>query len=308
MCVIIHRNYEKGVPNMTVVKENAYAKINLYLNVISRREDGFHNISTVMHSISLCDVVTVSCKPSEHTRIKLWVRGEQILPIDSKNLAYSAAMLYLNEAHIAADVTITLEKHIPISAGLAGGSSDAAAVLRALNKIFKRYFTQQKLLALAAQLGSDVPYCLLMGTCLCEGRGELITRLPDTLRLYTVIAIHNEHISTPWAYSRLDELFSNFDGTVPTDTDSAICTVLDAIKLSDCNRLRLYNIFEDAVLPTCSGARALRERMLDLGATHSLMSGSGPSVFGIFTDEDTAKSAVDALKAEGVRAFFAKSV
>ncbi len=293
---------------MTVVKERAYAKINLYLNVLSKRADGFHDISTVMHSISLYDTITVSYKPSEHTRIKLWVKGEHLLPVDSKNLAYSAALLYLETAGINADITITLEKHIPISAGLAGGSSDAAAVLRAMNKVFKKYFTQQKLLMLAAALGSDVPYCLLMGTCLCEGRGELITRLPDTLRLHTVIAINNEHISTPWAYGQLDALYSDFDGTVPTDTGSALSTVLDAIKRSDMKAMRPYNIFEDAVLPACDGARALKARMLDLGAVHSLMSGSGPTVFGIFEDENSAKSAVEILKAEGISAFYAQSV
>lgn len=293
---------------MTVVKENAYAKINLYLNVLSKRADGFHDISTVMHSISLYDVITVSYKPSEHRKIKLWVKGEQHLPVDAKNLAYSAAMLYLETAGINADVTITLEKHIPISAGLAGGSSDAAAVLRAMNKVFKKYFTQQMLLALAARLGSDVPYCLLMGTCLCEGRGELLTRLPNALSLHTVIAVNNEHISTPWAYSRLDEVYSDFDGTVHTDPDSSLNTVLDAVKSGDTGNMRLYNVFEAAVLPSCDGARALKERMISLGATHSLMSGSGPSVYGIFDNEDDAKSAVEALKADGVSAFYARSV
>ena len=293
---------------MTVVKENAYAKINLYLNVLSKREDGFHDVSTVMHAISLCDVVTVSVKPSDNTRIKLWVRGDRLLPVDAKNLAYSAAMTYLNEAHITADVTITLEKRIPISAGLAGGSSDAAAVLRAMNKIYKKYFTQQKLLSIAAQLGSDVPYCLLGGTCLCEGRGDLITRLPNTIKLHTVIAIHNEHISTPWAYTRLDEIYSNFDGSVITDTDAAFGVVLDAVKCANIAGLKLYNVFEDAILPVCDGARALKERMIALGAVHSLMSGSGPSVFGIFSDEASAASAVLALEADGISAFYSTSI
>lgn len=293
---------------MTVVKENAYAKINLYLNVLSKRADGFHDVSTVMHSISLHDIITVSYKPSERKRVKLWIKGEQHLPVDAKNLAYSAAMLFLDTAGINADITITLEKYIPISAGLAGGSSDAAAVLRAMNKVFKKYFTQQKLLLLAAKLGSDVPYCLLMGTCLCEGRGELITRLPNTLKLHTVIAINNEHISTPWAYGQLDAVYSDFDGSVPTDTDSALSTVLDAIKCGNLAGMRPYNIFEEAVMPACDGARSLKARMLELGATHSLMSGSGPSVFGIFASEGEAKAALEVLKSEGVSAFLAESV
>ena len=142
---------------MQVIKEKACAKVNLYLDVIARREDGFHDIKTVMHSVSLCDEVTVSYSPSQKTQVRISVQGNQYIPTDARNLAVRAASLYLEKAQLSADITIALKKHIPVAAGLAGGSSDAAAVLRACNRIFGRLFTERALAKMAAELGSDVP-------------------------------------------------------------------------------------------------------------------------------------------------------
>lgn len=293
---------------MTSVKEYAYAKINLYLDVLSRREDGFHDVKTVMHTVSLSDEITVSVKPSSKREITLILAGNSKLPADSKNLAYRAADLFLDATLINAEVTVKLNKRIPVAAGLAGGSADAAAVLRALNRIFKKPLTEKRLLALAAELGSDVPFCLIGGTALCLGRGERIERLPDKLGLSLVVAIADEHVSTPVAYATLDEIYGGFSSAREDDPSPCYDALMTSVNSGNANDIKLYNIFENAVLPLCSGAESIKRKMLELGATHSLMSGSGPSVFGIFENDESAAAAKDALIDLGFRAFLTHSI
>lgn len=293
---------------MRSVKEYANAKINLYLSVTSKRDDGFHGIDTVMHTVSLCDEVTVTLAASGKRAVRLSLDGGKWLPTDAKNIAYAAAMLFMERAAINAEINIKLLKRIPVAAGLAGGSADAAAVLRAMNRLFSRPFTERVLLSLAAELGSDVPYCLLGGTALCGGRGEEITRLPDNLTLNTVIAVAGEHVSTPAAYAALDTLYSDFDGSVPVTSGNALDELLASINCGSLQVSRLYNIFEDAVLPTCPGAVGVKARLAELGAKYVMMSGSGPSVFGIFDTASDAENAAATLRAEGVVAHAAESV
>jgi 4-diphosphocytidyl-2-C-methyl-D-erythritol kinase len=290
---------------MNTVKETANAKINLYLDVISKREDGFHNIKTVMHSISLSDTVKVSLVHSGERGVRLKVNSSHYLPTDSKNLAALAAQLFLDSTGINATVEIELTKRIPISAGLAGGSSDAAATLRALNKLFGKVLGERMMLKLAAKIGSDVPYCLIGKTALCEGRGEIITRLPEPKKLYVVVAIGNEHVSTPEAYKTLDRLYNDFkEGRNESSFDKHITS----IKEGTFSGQTMYNIFEDAVLQNYEGARRIKERLSALSGGRALMSGSGPSVFAIFDTEEDAKKASDTLISEGINAYFATSV
>lgn len=293
---------------MKAVREFANAKINLYLDVIARREDGFHDIKTVMHSISLSDELTVSYKPSPITNIRLRIKGNRFLPTDEKNLAVRAAALYLGALQKTADIEITLKKKIPIAAGLAGGSSDAAATLRAMNRLFDKAFTERALFKMAAQLGSDVPYCLYGKTALCEGRGEILTKLPDILKLNIVVAVANEHVSTPRAYSALDGMFSSFDGSVSTGGDPYYAELMDSISQGNSFKTELFNVFEKVVLNSCPGAFSIKQRLVELGAEAALMSGSGPSVFGVFESEDKAGIACDTLRKENITAFCAKSV
>ena len=293
---------------MISVKENAYAKINLYLDVLSKREDGFHEVKTIMHTVSLADELTVSVRRSERSSIRLTVVGQSKLPTDSRNLAVKAAELFLTTTLINAEVNIKLVKKIPVAAGLAGGSTDAAAVLRALNRAFKKPLTEKRLLSLAAELGSDVPYCLLGGTALCYGRGERIERLPEKLNLHIVIASTDEYVSTPFAYSELDRIYSDF--TVARTDDAEFCyeAIYGSILAGRLTDTSLYNVFEKAILPNYNRAEYLKSRISSLGATHALMSGSGPSVYGIFTDKVAAESARDVLIDEGVRAYYAETV
>lgn len=292
-----------------VVKETAYAKINLYLDVVAKRPDGFHDVETVMHAISLADTLTVEALPSQETAVSLTVTGAEGLPTDERNIAVRAARLYLERAGITASVKIELEKRIPVAAGLAGGSTDAAAVLRALDRIYSGKFTYEELLSLAAELGSDVPFCLVGGTAICRGRGERMQSIPFAGGLNLVVAIASgEGVSTPKAYSELDRVYSDFDGSVTRDNAGLLDAMLSSISDADGSACGFYNLFEDAILPVCHGAANLKMRMCELGARCALMSGSGPSVFGICDTEEAARRAERTLLSEGYRAFYATSV
>jgi 4-diphosphocytidyl-2-C-methyl-D-erythritol kinase len=293
---------------MVSVKEYAYAKINLYLDVLSKRDDGFHEVKTVMHTVSLADEITVSVSESDRPQVRLTVLGHPKLPTDSRNLAVRAAELFLASTLIRDEVNIRLVKRIPVAAGLAGGSSDAAAVLRALNKAYKRPLTEKRLLQLAAELGSDVPYCLIGGTALCYGRGENVQRLPDRLKLNLVLAVGKEHVSTPQAYAELDKLYSDFKAERSDAHESLYDAISVAIQSGDITDAKLYNIFENAIFATCHEAESIKERMIELGATHALMSGSGPSVYGIFKSKADAEKAKDTLVSLGVSAYTAETV
>ena len=291
---------------MKTIKEKANAKINLYLDVLSKREDGFHDIRTVMHSVTFGDVVTVSVAPANVSTVTMSVEGNRFLPTDERNLAARAAYLFLDRAKVTASVNIELVKRIPVAAGLAGGSSDAAAVLRALNKIYGRLFSISALNELASELGSDVVYCLYGKCALCEGRGEIMTRLNVDVPGYVVIAIGNEHMSTPTAYKALDTLYSDFDGTCSTGGDEYFARLMPALRNNSIAPDGVFNVFEEAILPLCPTAKALRARLVELGARAAMMSGSGPSVFGIFNTLDEAVAACMTLRKERYRAYHGK--
>lgn len=289
---------------MRAVKEKAYAKINLHLECVARRDDGYHDIKSVMHSLSLADEVTVVLFGTDKTSIRVQLSGNLRLPTDKKNLVYMAAELFLKKMAITADILIKLDKHIPVAAGLGGGSSDAAATLRALNRLFGRPCTDKALLSMAAELGSDVPYCYLGGTALCEGRGERMSRLACAHKHHAVIAISDEHISTPSAYAALDAAYADFDGSVPHRADGEFDSLMSYLSGGELPP-KLYNVFESVILAECPGASKIKQRLIELGARASLMSGSGPSVFGIFDTEMAAKVAADALVKEKMRAYYA---
>ena len=292
---------------MTTVKERANAKINLYLDVKSKREDGFHDILTVMHSLSFGDEVTVTSIPAEKSLVRLKVVGAKFLPTDIRNLAVKAAYLFLERAKLTCEVNITLVKRIPIAAGLAGGSSDAAAVLRAMNKIHSKLFSISALSSIAAELGSDVAYCLYGKAAICEGRGDVISRLQTDADETFVVAIANERVSTPAAYKELDALYNEFADS-RADTKEKYELLLSSLKSGKIDTAGLYNVFEDAVLPKCEGASRIKKELLSLGAKGTLMSGSGPSVFGVFDSLEEAKSACYALRNMKMRAYYATLV
>jgi len=286
--------------------EKANAKINLFLDVVGKMEDGFHEIRSIMHSVSLCDSISVERFPSSEGRISIFVRGKYFLPCNNKNLAYRAAEMFSEALQEKLSVRIGIQKRIPVAAGLAGGSSDAAAVLKALNRINGYPFTREKLCEIGEKLGSDVPYCILGKTQLCCGRGEKMQMLPFKKKLNFVVAIGDEHVSTALAYARLDEMYGDFKET-GADSEQKYNALMKAIAEQDERGVaaNMYNIFESAVLPMCPEAQAIKEKMLEQGALGAMMSGSGPSVFGIFESREKAEQVASLI---GENAFVASSV
>ncbi len=285
--------------------ENAYAKINLFLDVLRKRDDGFHDIKTVMQTVSLCDKVDVTATPSEKTNIDISVHNAS-LPLNKDNLAYRAADMYLNEAGITADVKIVIEKNIPIAAGLAGGSSDAAATLRAMNCIFGK-LTMNKLLEIGLRLGSDVPFCLVEGTRLCEGRGEIMSELKTPVA-HLVVAIGDDRISTPLAFARLDDEFLSEDGKLQTGGDAAFSLLMSGLDKGEIVYDSLFNAFEFGIDKTAKSVSKIKAEMIFKGALAALMSGSGPSVVGFFADKLSAENAAKHLLSLGYFAAYATTV
>lgn len=281
----------------------AYAKLNLFLDVISRRDDGFHDIRSIMHTVSMCDELEIDITTSDVLLIDF--SSDDPMLANTDNLVYRAIKLYMSRCNLNAKITARLFKRIPIESGLGGGSSDAAAALRMLNSVFGT-LSEKQMLALCAELGSDIPFLYLGKTAYCEGRGEKITPIMCDRCYHFVIAIGKERISTPEAYGELDRIYSNFDGSVPSFKSDK----LPRLRLSDEDgyEVALYNIFEEAIPRDFGDVFKLKERLISLGASNSLMSGSGPAVFGIFDDEESARAAVRFLNNDGVSAFYAHSI
>ena len=281
-----------------MLTERAYAKINLFLDVLGRRPDGYHDLHTCMQTVSLCDTVTAEITDGAGTEIRLTCDLPG-LAADESNLACRAAALYLKEAGITdTRICMHIEKRIPLSAGLAGGSADAAAVLRLLNRHYGERFSPDQLCAMGAMLGADVPFCVRGGTCRCEGIGERLTPVPVHGGYAVVIAKAAEGVSTPEAFRRLDELYGDFKKRPVRDAAS----LYDALAGGDILRLaaHMYNGFEEVILPLRPTAAALKESMRAGGAVTAMMSGSGPSVFGIFADVSAAEACADGIRANGI--------
>ena len=272
---------------MNKTTELACAKINLSLDVTGTRPDGYHEMRMLMQSVDLCDEVTISLTQDGEIRIKTNFR---FLPSDGRNIAAKAARVFFDavgETGLGAE--IALKKRIPVCAGLGGGSSDAAAVLRALNRMLGAGLPPEKLEELGCGLGSDVPFCVRGGTQLAEGRGEKLKKLPDLPDCGVVICKPPFSVSTPELFRRMDERKIHNR----PDTEGMI----DAIERGELRGVahRLYNVFEDVPGRHRTAAAEIKSLMLDLGAIGTAMSGTGPSVFGIFEDMERAEHARSAL-------------
>ena len=270
------------------VNEKAYAKINLFLDVTGKREDGFHELVSVMHSVGLADEIEVETKQADYSCITLEMKNSS-LPANERNLAYLAAEAFLDKTGITAAVHIRLEKHIPVCAGLGGGSSDAAAVLRAMNASFDNPLSVSELCELGATLGSDVPFCVVGGTRLCRGRGEKMENYPMDALTVVVCVPHAEKVATPEAYRLLDEAFDDFKEENP-DLHEALFSFFAEDPV-----LGMYNAFEAVLLPRLPAADEIRAFFVEHGALGALMSGSGSAVFALFEKEEEAEAAVREL-------------
>lgn len=287
---------------MTTLKLNAPAKINLYLEVISRRLDGYHNIESVMQTVDLFDTLTFTRRERDDRGIILECDDKRV-PLDEKNLVCRAAKLFFEHTRTGeADVTVHLEKRIPMAAGLGGGSSDAATTLLALNKLYDSRLSIDELCTLGARIGADVPFCVRQGIAVTRGIGEICSPCAPLPDCFIVIACAGEGVSTPWAYARLDEMYDYDTRAVSSDK------FVGALEGGDITLAasEMTNIFESVVLDERAVARRIRDTLSDVGALKAMMSGSGPSVFGLFADEASALLAVTALKKQGITARLTK--
>lgn len=279
----------------------ARAKLNLTLDVLGKRPDGYHDLKMVMQSITLADDLTLEDNGTGEIRVR---SNLAFLPGGDKNLAVKAALcFYRTLGREPRGLDISLDKHVPVCAGMAGGSSDAAAVLRALNGLEGQPFTREELARVGEQVGSDVPYCVLGCTALAEGRGERLTPLPSLPQCWVVVCKPDFPISTP-------ELFAKIDGCKVRrrpDTDGVLAA-LEAGDLAGVAR-RMYNVFED-VLPERQRARVadIKNTLIQHGALGANMSGTGPTAFGLFTEEKAAKAAFDLLSQHYKETFLARTV
>ena len=283
--------------------ERANAKINAYLNITARRPNGYHDIVSVMQTISLYDLVTVNLAPAPQSRITLSVSGNSELSEGADNLAWRAADLFLQETHLLGEVQIAIQKHIPMSAGLGGGSADAAAVLRALNRLCGEPLSTEELCKIGHALGADVPFCIRGGTMLATGIGEVLERVAPMPMCALVVAIGEEGISTPKAYAALDEKYHFFEHRQAKNAD--VCELIDLWQndafFASC--VCFYNIFEDVIPTENTDVDTIKRFMREGGACSALMSGSGPAVFGVFEKNEEAEETCSALQQKGYKSF-----
>lgn len=279
----------------------AHAKLNLTLDVLGRRPDGYHDLRMVMQSVALADVLTLEESGDGELRVRT---NLHFLPNNEKNLAAQAALRWWEaRGQAPRGLEITIEKSVPVCAGMAGGSSDAAAVLRALNQMEGAPLSPRELAKIGERVGSDVPYCILGGTALAEGRGEILTPLPPLPRCWAVLCKPEFSISTPALFAKIDSVRLR----CRPDTQGVIAA-LEAGDLHGVAR-RMYNVFEDA-LPERQRARVndIKNVLIQCGALGASMSGTGPTAFGLFDDEGLAREARERLADWGGEVFLTQTV
>lgn len=273
---------------MKTVIEKAYAKINLGLDVIRKREDGYHELRMIMQTVDLYDILVFQKKEKGITVIT----DKPELPGDENNLIYKAVKLLVDTCRIKEGVSVELKKNIPMEAGLAGGSSDAAAVFRGMNELFSLGLTRKRMCELGVKLGADIPYCIMGGTVLAEGIGEILTELPDMPDCFLLLDKPKEGMSSGYVYRNLHAGHLTFH----PDIDG----MMEAIRKEQLTGItdRLGNVLETVTVRECPVIDKIKQCMVEQGALGSLMSGSGSTVFGVFESAEKAEKACQVLKKE----------
>ena len=276
---------------MDRIELKALGKINLGLDVLGRRENGYHDVRMVMQTLYLYDNVTLIKKEEPGIEIE---SNLYFLPKDSGNIAWKAANLLMEEFNIPGGIKIILNKYIPVAAGMAGGSSNAAAVLYGMNKMYKLGLSQQELMDRGVKLGADVPYCIMRGTVLAEGIGEILSPLPTMPKCQILIAKPPVSVSTKAIYEAIDskeiEDHPDIDG------------IIEGLKKQDLNKIAssMGNVLEKVTIDMHPEIAQIKNCMLENGALGAMMSGSGPTVFGIFRSRRAAQEAYEKVKAQGI--------
>ena len=279
----------------------APAKINLFLEVHDATDDGYHNIESIMQTVSFGDILDFERLPSVVGQKESIINvscSDSRIPSDDTNLIVKAAKKFFDETGIIGNVSIKATKMIPIAAGLAGGSTDGAATILGLNRLFSTGYSIFQMCEMCEAIGADVAFCAKRGTCRAEGRGEKLKRLPDMPDCDIVIGIGNGRVSTRWAYHRIDDM--------PNREIRAIEPIENAIMNHDLKGIceNMYNVFE-TISPH---EEEIKDILNDSGALASCMSGSGSAVYGIFDDSQKAKAAFGSLLTHGYRAFICKPI
>lgn len=272
---------------MEKMELRALGKINLGLDVLGRRENGYHDVRMVMQTVYLYDLITL--KKKEEPGIEL-TTNLSFLPVNENNLAYRAAKLLMDEFGLPGGLLIRLEKHIPVAAGMAGGSSNAAAVLYGMNRLFSLGLTEKELMERGVTLGADVPYCILRGTVLAEGIGEILTPLPPMPRCQILLAKPPVNVSTRMVYEKLDACqivnHPDIDGLIRGLQDQDLGKVASS----------MGNVLEEVTIGEYPVIDEIKRIMRESGALNAMMSGSGPTVFGIYADRAKARAAAARIR------------
>lgn len=276
---------------MDKLELKALAKVNLGLDVLGRRSNGYHDVRMVMQTVYLYDQVIMEKKKEPGIVIET---NLYFLPVNENNLAYKAAKLLMDEFHIKEGIKITLKKHIPVAAGMAGGSSNAAAVLYGMNRMFALKLPEKALMERGVTLGADVPYCIMRGTVLAEGIGEILTPLSPMPKCHILIAKPPISVSTKFVYDELDSR----DITAHPDIDGIIEGLdgQDLVRTAGC----LGNVLEEVTVREYPVIEQIKNVMKEQGALNAIMSGSGPTVFGIFEEKSRAREAGRKIKETGL--------
>lgn len=273
------------------MKYKALAKINLGLDVVRKREDGYHEVRMIMQNIGIYDELDMTI--TEAPGILLETNRED-LPTDEGNLVYRAAKLLMDEFQVAKGVRISLKKQIPVAAGMAGGSSDAAAAMIGVNELFGLGLTQQELMDRAVKIGADVPYCIMGGTALAEGIGEVLSKLPPMPDCMILIAKPPIDVPAKFVYGNL-----RANELEPHPDIDAMIQDLQGKNLEHMCQI-MGNVLETVTIPAYPVIDEIKKLMIESGAVGAMMSGSGPTVFGIFTDQESAKRAEAAVRDSGL--------
>lgn len=274
---------------MDKIKLKALGKINLGLDVLGRRPNGYHDVRMVMQTVYLYDQILLEKTDKEGISLET---NLFYLPVNENNLAYRAAKMLIDEFAIKEGVHISLEKHIPVAAGMAGGSSNAAAVLYGMNRLFQLGLTDQELMDRSVQLGADVPYCIMRGTVLAEGIGEKLTPLPAMPKCHVLLAKPPISVSTQKVYEELDAQ----EVTKHPDIDG----ILLGLQTGDLEKITssMGNVLENVTITEYPQIERIKDVMKEEGALNAMMSGSGPTVFGIYDDKMLARRAAARIREE----------
>ncbi len=267
---------------MKEIRLKARAKINISLDVIGRRENGYHDVKMIMQTVDLYDKLLLRKQTKDEITIKT---NLAYLPVDERNLVYKIIRYFREHYRIQEGIYVDLFKMIPVAAGLAGGSADAAQAIVGMNSLFQLNLSNEEMLEIGEKFGADIPYCIMQGTVLATGLGEILEPLVDFPEVYVLIVKPRFSVSTPQVYQRYDSL----ENVVHPNTEALLEGIEEQDVLKICHHLG--NVLEDVTIEMHPEIQQIKEALLEQGAQGTLMSGSGPSVYGLFTDQGEAERA-----------------